>query len=50
LFTGLQVYGARYQALFLPAAWGSPPADHRVERLAEVPALVERILDGSAPA
>lgn len=44
LFTGLQRYGARYQALFLPPGWGSPAADYRIERLGELPALADRLL------
>ena len=44
LFTGLQQYGHRYQQLFLPPGWASPKADHRIERLSELPPLIERLL------
>lgn len=47
LFTGLQSYGARYQALFLPPGWSSPDTQYRIERLEELPALAARLLDGS---
>ncbi len=48
LYTGLQTYGARYQALFLPPGWASPRRDYRIERLDELPALTDRLL-GSGP-
>ena len=44
LFTGLHSYGARYQALFLPAGWNQPPAEYEVGRLEEVLRLVRRLL------
>jgi HAD superfamily hydrolase (TIGR01509 family) len=44
LYTGLQTYGTQYQTLFLPPGWASPSADYRIERLEELPALVDRIL------
>ncbi len=44
LFTGLQEYGARYHALFLPPGWDSPDADHRIDQLGQLPALAERLL------
>ena len=44
LFTGLQEYGERYKALFLPASWDHPPAEHVAARLDEVLSLVRRLL------
>ncbi|HTW55776.1 MAG TPA: HAD family hydrolase [Thermoplasmata archaeon] len=44
LFTGLQQYGHRYHQLFLPPGWASPETEHRIERLSELPPLVERLL------
>lgn len=44
LFTGLQEYGARYRALFLPAGWDHPPTEHVVDRLEDVLAVVRRLL------
>ncbi len=44
LFTGLQEYGARYKALFLPAGWDHPPTEHVARRLDEVLVLVRRLL------
>jgi HAD superfamily hydrolase (TIGR01509 family) len=44
LYTGLQTYGAQYQALFLPPGWESPKAEHRIDRLEELPELVDRLL------
>jgi len=49
LFTGLQEYGARYQALFLPSGWASPPTEYRIERIDALPGLAARLLgDGGA--
>jgi len=48
LFTGLQRYGHRYHAMFLPPGWESPPTDYRVGRLEELPAMVDGIFDGHA--
>jgi len=44
LFTGLQEYGARYQALFLPSGWASPPTEYRIDRIDELPRLAARLL------
>jgi len=44
LFTGLQTYGAQYQTLFLPPGWANPSAEYRIQTLAALPELVERIL------
>lgn len=44
LFTGLQQYGARYQALFLPPGWSAPPSEYRLDSLEGLPALVDRLL------
>ncbi len=44
LFTGLQEYGARYKALFLPATWDRPATDHVAERLDQVVDLIHAIL------
>jgi FMN phosphatase YigB (HAD superfamily) len=49
LYTGLQSYGARYQALFLPAGWASPPADYRIDTLAALPTLADRLLAPAPP-
>lgn len=47
LYTGLQSYGARYQALFLPPGWASPAAEFRIRRLEELPDLAGRLLGPS---
>ena len=44
LFTGLQEYGARYKALFLPQGWDHPPTELVARRLDEVLALVRGLL------
>ncbi len=44
LFTGLQEYGERYRALFLPPGWERPSAEHRASRLEDVGRLVRTIL------
>ncbi len=44
LFTGLQEYGARYRALFLPDGWDRPATDHVADRLDRVLDLVRDIL------
>lgn len=45
LYTGLQRYGKRYHALFLPPEWSDPPADYRVSELEEIPETLDRIFD-----
>jgi len=44
LFTGLRSYGARYQALFLPAGWNRPATEYEVSRLDQVLRLVRKLL------
>lgn len=44
LFTGLQDYGERYRALFLPPGWAEPRAEVRATTLAEVVPIVRRLL------
>jgi FMN hydrolase / 5-amino-6-(5-phospho-D-ribitylamino)uracil phosphatase len=44
LFTGLQDYGARYKALFLPDGWDRPDTPYSAARLEEVLGLVRKIL------
>jgi HAD superfamily hydrolase (TIGR01549 family) len=48
LFTGLQAYGARYQALFLPPGWHRPATEYEVPDLDKVAPLVRRLLPSSA--
>ena len=44
LFTGLNRYGARYKALFLPDSWDRPKTPYVVTRLDEVLAQVRALL------
>lgn len=44
LFTGLQDYGARYKALFLPEGWDRPSTEYVADRLDRVRELVRRLL------
>jgi HAD superfamily hydrolase (TIGR01549 family) len=44
LFTGLQQYGARYRALFLPPGADDSPTESRAETLAEVVPIVRRLM------
>ncbi|MGB6500059.1 MAG: HAD family hydrolase [Thermoplasmata archaeon] len=46
LYTGLQTYGAQYQALFLPPGWESPKAEYQIHRLEALPGIAERLFDG----
>ncbi len=49
LFTGLNHYGARYKALFLPGNWDRPATPHVARRLDEVLTLVREILPANVP-
>ena len=49
LFTGLQQYGARYKALFLPDGWDRPATDHVADRFDRVLDLIRRILPVTGP-
>jgi FMN phosphatase YigB (HAD superfamily) len=40
LYTGLQEYGSRYRALFLPPGWESPESQYRVASWLELPAVL----------
>jgi HAD superfamily hydrolase (TIGR01549 family) len=49
LFTGLNHYGARYKALFLPPSWDRPPTPHVAERLDQVLGQIRDLLPRSTP-
>lgn len=44
LFTGLSAYGARYRELFLPGAPREPATPYQTESLADVGAIVQKLL------
>jgi FMN phosphatase YigB (HAD superfamily) len=49
LYTGLQSYGARYKALFLPPDWDRPPTQFRAASWEEIPQIVRTLLPKATP-